>query len=371
MALAIFKNKDQRASMNAYAQLGKAYFFNNEPEKALKELRLSNHLAHMGGVVDQLAFNHQLMVAIFRETGQLDSARQHANLSLHYHQQYGRTLGYLNILEEAMLVFQQSGDYKRAYELSREYINVKDSLFSLEKQKQIAALREKYEARQKEDQIKLQEQKISLLDQKSRLQSIRSIALGLVLFLVLIIAIGIISRQRTTIRLNRKIASEQDRALRAELRARTEEEKNLKAQLDHKKRELTSHALLIAEKNEMLRSFRDQLHDISEKLEENTAIKRLGQRIEYSENRGEDWDKFMAIFEEVHPRFLNKLQEVYASITPNDLRLLALMRMNFSNKEIATILHISDDGLKKARYRLRKKLELASEENMHEFIQRL
>ena len=188
MALAIFKNKDQRASMNAYAQLGKAYFFNDEPGKALEKLRLSNHLAHMGGVVDQLAFNHQLMVVIFRETGKLDSARYHANLSLRYHQQYGRTLGYLNILDEAMLVFEQSGDYKRAYELSQKYINVKDSLFSLEKQKQIASLREKYEARQKEDQIKLQEQKIALLAQKSRLQNVRSIALGLDWGLVLMVA---------------------------------------------------------------------------------------------------------------------------------------------------------------------------------------
>jgi DNA-binding CsgD family transcriptional regulator len=38
--------------------------------------------------------------------------------------------------------------------------------------------------------------------------------------------------------------------------------------------------------------------------------------------------------------------------------------MNLSSKEIATILNISSDGIKKARQRLRKKMELSSEESL-------
>ena len=42
--------------------------------------------------------------------------------------------------------------------------------------------------------------------------------------------------------------------------------------------------------------------------------------------------------------------------------------MNLSSKKIANILNISNDGIKKARYRLRKKLNLATEDSLQEFI---
>ena len=38
----------------------------------------------------------------------------------------------------------------------------------------------------------------------------------------------------------------------------------------------------------------------------------------------------MSIFEEVHPDYLQKMQGDYPKRTYNDLRLLALLRMNFS-----------------------------------------
>ena len=38
--------------------------------------------------------------------------------------------------------------------------------------------------------------------------------------------------------------------------------------------------------------------------------------------------------------------------------------MNLSSKDIASILNISEDGIKKARYRLRKKLGLETGDNL-------
>jgi len=42
--------------------------------------------------------------------------------------------------------------------------------------------------------------------------------------------------------------------------------------------------------------------------------------------------------------------------------------MNLSSKEIANMLNISDDGIKKARYRLRKKLNLDHENDFQGFL---
>jgi DNA-binding CsgD family transcriptional regulator len=45
-----------------------------------------------------------------------------------------------------------------------------------------------------------------------------------------------------------------------------------------------------------------------------------------------------------------------------------MMKMNISSKEIAALLNISDPGVKKARYRLRKKLGVDSDVNIQEFL---
>jgi DNA-binding CsgD family transcriptional regulator len=45
--------------------------------------------------------------------------------------------------------------------------------------------------------------------------------------------------------------------------------------------------------------------------------------------------------------------------------------MTLSTKEIATIMNISVRGVEISRYRLRKKLELNSEDNLSDFIQSL
>ena len=47
---------------------------------------------------------------------------------------------------------------------------------------------------------------------------------------------------------------------------------------------------------------------------------------------------------------------------------MALLKMNLTSKEIANILNISNDGIKKARYRLRKKLNLSTEESLQEIV---
>ncbi|MEZ4827610.1 MAG: LuxR C-terminal-related transcriptional regulator [Bacteroidia bacterium] len=48
--------------------------------------------------------------------------------------------------------------------------------------------------------------------------------------------------------------------------------------------------------------------------------------------------------------------------------MITLMKMNLSTKEIATILNITPESVNKARYRLRKKLNLDTDQNLQQFI---
>lgn len=84
-----------------------------------------------------------------------------------------------------------------------------------------------------------------------------------------------------------------------------------------------------------------------------------------------DWEEFELQFEKIHTSFYEKLDECYPTLTPNEKKLCAFLKLNLSNKQITQITHQSEDALKKARLRLRKKLELDRDINLSTFIQAL
>lgn len=57
-------------------------------------------------------------------------------------------------------------------------------------------------------------------------------------------------------------------------------------------------------------------------------------------------------------KFQSRLKRVYPHLTGYDLRLCTYLKANLSTKEIATLLNITPDSVKKAKHRLRKKLDL-------------
>lgn len=69
-----------------------------------------------------------------------------------------------------------------------------------------------------------------------------------------------------------------------------------------------------------------------------------------------NWEKFKLAYINCFPSFFSDMQQRYPELTDSDLRLLALINLNLSNKEVADKLSVSLDGVKKAKQRLKKKL---------------
>ncbi|TJZ59871.1 tetratricopeptide repeat protein [Sphingobacterium olei] len=70
------------------------------------------------------------------------------------------------------------------------------------------------------------------------------------------------------------------------------------------------------------------------------------------------WLKFKALFDRVHQGYLAKLKRLHPQLTENDLRIIALQKLELSNRSMGDILGISVDGVKKAKQRLKKKLDV-------------
>ena len=67
-------------------------------------------------------------------------------------------------------------------------------------------------------------------------------------------------------------------------------------------------------------------------------------------------DHLLLELEFSNSRFQNQLKHQHPELTAYDLRLCTYLKSNLSTKEIATLLNITPDSVKKAKHRLRKKL---------------
>ncbi|MGB3618135.1 MAG: hypothetical protein WBA12_08450 [Catalinimonas sp.] len=158
--------------------------------------------------------------------------------------------------------------------------------------------------------------------------------------------------------------------LRTELQNRTLREKQLRHELDAQQQSLTAHTLHRIQRNQSLEGVRTELL-ATNRGRPSQEMRRLARRIDQYLQEDQEWEDFRRIFERVHPVFLDALRRRFPDLTPAEQRLCALLRLQLDARDIATLLGISTDSLRTARYRLRKKLDLPAGEPLGPFLQRL
>ena len=157
-------------------------------------------------------------------------------------------------------------------------------------------------------------------------------------------------------RINAKLQKERSTILELE-KSQIEEE------LSVKKRELFSKTNYILQRNESLTNLKVKFFNKNIPVNTN-KIKREISNLINSENAYIEFDKK---FVEVFPDFYKKINQNY-SLSKTDFRLIAYIKMNKSNNEIAQISGISLRTVQSQRYRLAKKLNLTNHQQLDSFI---
>ncbi len=253
-------------------------------------------------------------------------------------------------------IYENQGLSTDALTAYRQYSVIRDSLNTIAKTRQLEEAKLMYEVEKKDQEIALLNQGILLEKLEQRQLTIALVGLGAIAALIIYILWW--RRRKEGL-----LAQERDRRQKAELAASRLEQEKLE-------RELAAQVLQLCRKNEVLSNVNQEMERLrSENGAENGAdLRRIQRTIQSDIQSDEDWKQFLSTFEQVHPRFLRGLNDQFGPLTPTEQRLACLLRMNLSSKEIATLLNISDAGVKKARYRLRKKLELSGDVPLQSFL---
>ena len=152
----------------------------------------------------------------------------------------------------------------------------------------------------------------------------------------------------------------------------TQKELALTAELEQQKKELAFSTLKLLQQSKFSIDIIESLNEASKYSDEEgqKILIDIVNKCKISNNQSY-WDEFEMTFKQVHKNFYEKLNKQHADLTKNERKLAAFLKLNMSSKEIAVITFQSESSLKKARNRLRKKLNIASDIRLCDFFQYL
>ncbi|MFK8165734.1 MAG: hypothetical protein AB8H12_25015 [Lewinella sp.] len=245
------------------------------------------------------------------------------------------------------------GDYRGSHEQLILRQTLQDSLFQTELAEKLVELTSRYEKDKQDRLISEQQNQLQLLATQARADRWQKTALALgILGLLLVLGGGwFFFRQRY-------------------LRQRAEQDR-LEDKVRGQQRELSTHALSMARKGQLLDQLSDELSQIKGRNPgDQQRLDGLLRNMSSEERIDQDWDNFRVYFAGVHAGFEDRLRALAKgpSLSHREFRLASLIRMQLNNLEIGSILGLTQDSLYKAKYRLRKKLPEVEQGALDEFL---
>lgn len=241
--------------------------------------------------------------------------------------------------------------FDKAYENHVAYKSISDSLFNEKNTRKIALMESSYTYEKEKREMEVQMQ-----DHELRIRSQRLVILFLVLLslLVGVLSFFIYWYNKLKKRVLRLTIEQVSRELETNQKAMTEATLKL---VQGSEREANHIKVLENIKMSTLEKGQDEIRSL-------IADYKL-------KSYGSNWEEFDILFKKVDAAFYERLNSRYPNLTPNERRLCVFLKLNMSNNHISQVTFQSDEALKKARLRLRKKLEIERDVNLAAFIQNL
>lgn len=142
-------------------------------------------------------------------------------------------------------------------------------------------------------------------------------------------------------------------------------------ELTAKNLELTEKTMLLIRNNQFNIETAKKLNQLENNLDGNIDARSIIREVlsDIDQKIHEDnWGHFELAFQNVHPEFSQNLIQKYPHITPAELKQCILIRLGLNTKDMAFVLYQSPFSIKVTRSRIRKKLQIANDENLQSFL---
>jgi DNA-binding response OmpR family regulator/DNA-binding CsgD family transcriptional regulator len=145
----------------------------------------------------------------------------------------------------------------------------------------------------------------------------------------------------------------------------------LQNELDKKEREMIAAAINIIQNKKFITCLKSDLFESKIKfdIQQQRLLKQVFSKYDNMAN-SLNWELFEKRFVELNSNFYDSLLNESSTLTWGELRLCALFRVGFSLKEIAALNYSNYDAVRKAVYRIRKKLGINEKTDINLYLQK-
>ncbi|WP_299134479.1 tetratricopeptide repeat protein [uncultured Tenacibaculum sp.] len=236
-----------------------------------------------------------------------------------------------------------------------KYYSLKDSIQGITVQRNFDKIRIEFETEQKEQEIiKLNQEKLLARQEKKILLIALFIAFLIVLFFMFIYINIKGNRKKETELKSLKII-------------------NLSQEIKYKKRDITRLALEISKKQELAKELSSHIKklDVHIPLEIKTKWRKVGTIIQGHLQSSDEQKVFYENVDDINNAFYGKLEKHFSNLSKSERELCSFIRLGLSNKEISALRNVSLEAVRSSRFRLRKKLNFTSKDEVEVFLQKL
>lgn len=333
-AITINKNLDAQWSLGEnYNNMGKQYYYDKQYSKALEALHKAYEYAHNIGARELICDNYEYSSMVYAAIG--DYAQAYKYLDKRYH--LGKEL--------------QSSNKLRNIEQEISYKRYQDQKYATEMQEQTY--------------------KIELLKRNLWL-------LGSVLILGIAFSIFLYKwyKRRKDLQLvEARYQLQLSEKEVAELRMHQQELElqNVNNALATSRQEATSFAVFLKSRNELLDKIREMVKE-GYKMDAQAItphLKKINAFISQSQSGDKTNSALLTNIDDKSNEFLQRLVAIHPKLTQGEKYLATLLRVNLSTKEISMLTGTTPKTINMNRYRLRKSLNLSSEEDLTDYLQNI
>ena len=270
-------------------------------------------------------------------------------------------------------VYNALGNYKKAYECMQSLYEIEKVMLSERKIREIElnVADRRFKSQQQELNLKQKELKIKGLQRDMSVM----LAIGLGILLCLSFVVWRVRQRRKLILLEatQKIEAQQKEMMQLQLEKTEKERENVQIELEHSKKELTNFACYVRSKNELIEKIKSMIKESYKeaKPDVKAQLKTINAFITQYQNKEDNLGSLITEIDRINAEFVVRLTEAHPDLSKNEKQLASLLRIDFTTKEIALLVGSTPKTVNMARYRLRKKLGLETDEGLNEYMKKM
>lgn len=331
-------------------------------DTALSELKSSGsvRIAEIGGQYIDYLNDHKNYEKALKVIAFVESSKKISMANM------GEQLSYQNAAAET---YKAANKEKEAIKAYQNTITLMDSIASAQKKVAVDEVQAKF-------QTDLQRQKNHALEANNQSLQRQMETEKILIYLYAIISVSLIVLILLFLRaywLKNRLQKEELKSIENEkdiiIQQHQHEQEITNAQkeiIDEKQRELTSTALRMA-------NYQDNINDIIDKCNNtpNINISDIKKDLQLLMKQKDYWKQFETRFNTLHPEFGNILTSRFSKLTKNDIEFCSLLKLNLSNKEIASLLQISHESAITKKYRIKKKMGINDDAEFEQLLMKI